>query len=414
MEAGRKKFFFKVEETPSNLLQTSNPHAQIPNPQSPIHNPHLFPNPHIPLFPIQPISKKEKEEKEKERKRKYNEERKKKLEEDKKKKEEKLKILHEKQKNSREIQKKLKKNQENLIKIYKEQEEEEASDGESNEEVAPVPEYPNIKGAKTMVFGGDHAFIEEQKNKKKEEKKQKKRDFVAAKRGLNLEFLLNYYENLRNNEIKIQEKKKEKEENPEKKKFYDQRIKEIGDKYNNRIRKFIIDNKTLLDAKYDFQYPKELPPYEAPEEVRRAFFSKLFMGKKRAPEVPVEYIVDANWDKRDKKRAANKKYYKSHKKSEGGFYETSKALANFFAKCCQNKEEEASEEEEIPKRRIKMDEVYNDKGEIINFSLFEKYMRQMEEEELEEEEDDEEKPKEEPKKEEPKKKVNIEDWDLDF
>ena len=36
MEAGRKKFFFKVEETPSNLLQTSNPHAQIPNPQSPI------------------------------------------------------------------------------------------------------------------------------------------------------------------------------------------------------------------------------------------------------------------------------------------------------------------------------------------------------------------------------------------
>ena len=62
-----------------------------------------------------------------------------------------------------------------------------------------------------------------------------------------------------------------------------------------------------------------------------------------------------------------------------------------------------------------MDEVYNDKGEIINYDLFEKYMKQMEEEELEEE-DDEEKPKEEPKKEEPKKekKINIEDWDLDF
>ena len=169
----------------------------------------------------------------------------------------------------------------------------------------------------------------------------------------------------------------------------------------------------MLDAKYDFQYPKELPPYEAPEETRRAFFSKLFMGKKRAPEVPVEYIVDANWDKRDKKRAANKKYYKSHKKSEGGFYETSKALANFFAKCCQKKEEEASEEEEEPQRRIKTSEVYNDKGEIINLSLFDKYMRQMEEEELEEEEDDEEKPKEEPKKEK-QKKINIEDWDLDF
>ena len=171
----------------------------------------------------------------------------------------------------------------------------------------------------------------------------------------------------------------------------------------------------MLDAKYDFQYPKELPPYEAPEETRRAFFSKLFMGKKRKPEVPVEYIVDADWDKRDKKRAANKKYYNAHKKSEGGFYETSKALANFFAKCCQNKEEEASEEEEEPQRRIRMDEVYNNKGEIINYDLFEKYMKQMEEEELEEE-DDEEKPKEEPKKEEPKKekKINIEDWDLDF
>ena len=63
-----------------------------------------------------------------------------------------------------------------------------------------------------------------------------------------------------------------------------------------------------------------------------------------------------------------------------------------------------------------MDEVYNDKGEIINYSLFEKYMRQMEEEELEEE-DDEEKPKEEPKEEpkkEKQKKINIEDWDLDF
>jgi hypothetical protein len=39
MEPRRNKFFFKVEETPSNLLQTSNPHAQIPNPQSPIPNP---------------------------------------------------------------------------------------------------------------------------------------------------------------------------------------------------------------------------------------------------------------------------------------------------------------------------------------------------------------------------------------
>ena len=337
----------------------------------------------------------------------------KKKEEDNKKKEEKLKILHEKQKNFREKQKILKKNQENLLKIYKEQEEEEASDGDNNEEVAPVPEFPNRKGAKTMVFGGDHALIEEQKNKKKEEKKQKKRDFVAAKRGLDLEFLLNYYENLRNNEIKIQEEKKEKEENPEKKKFYTQRIKEIGDKYNNRIRKFIIDNKTLLDAKYDFQYPKELPPYEAPEETRRAFFSKLFMGKKRAPEVPIQYIVDADWDKRQKKRAANKKYYNAHKKSDGGFYKASKALADFFSNCCQKKEEEASEEEEEPQRRIKTSEVYNDKGEIINLSLFDKYMRQMEEEELEEEEDDEEKPKEEPKKEK-QKKINIEDWDLDF
>ena len=335
MEAVRNLKKFQVEKTPSNPPQNP-PNPQSPNPQaqSLIPNPHiaLFPNPHIPLFPNPQLSK---EEKERERKRKYNEERKKKLEEDKKKKEKKLKILHENQKNLRENQKILKKNQENLLKIYKEQEEEEASDGDNNEEVAPVPEYPNRKGAKTMVFGGEHALIEEQKNKKKEEKKQKKRDFIAAKRGLDLNFLLNYYENLRNNEIKKKEEEKEKEKDPEKIKFLNKRIKEIGDKYNNRYKQFVGDNKALLDVKYDFQYPKELPPYEAPEEIRRAFYSKLFMGKKRAPEVPIQYIVDADWDKRDKKRIANKKYYKSHKKSEGGFYETSKALANFFAKCCQ-------------------------------------------------------------------------------
>jgi len=414
MEARRNEKKFKVEKTPSELPQIPSI-PQIPNPQSPISNPqapNLNPQSHI--HPQVPIPKNDKEEKEKERKRKYNEERKKKKEEDQKKKNLKLKKLHDDQKKMRENQKKLKQEQENLIKIYKEQEEEEASDGENNQEVAPVPEYPNRKGAKTMVFGGNKALLKEKEDKEKKEIKQKKRDYVAAKRGLDLEFLLSYYENLRNKEIKIQEEKGKKGKELEKK------IKEIGEKYNNRLKNFIGENKALLDVKYDFQYPKELPPYEAPEEIRRAFFSKLFMGKKRAPEVPIQYIVDADWDKRDKKRIANKKYYKSHKKSEGGFYETSKALANFFAKCCENKEEEASEEEEEPQRRIKIDEVYNDKGEIINYSLFEKYMRQMEEEELEEEEDDEEKPKEEPKeepkKEEPKKekKINIEDWDLDF
>ena len=413
MEAGRKLKKFNIEKTPSNLLQTSSI-PQIPNPQSPISNPQvLILNPHTHLFPNPPIPNLTKEEKEKERKRKYNEERKKKTEEDKKKKELKLKKLHEDQKKMREQQKKNKKNQENLLKIYKEQEEEEASDGENNEEVAPVPEYPNIKGAKTMVFGGVKALLKEKEDKEKKEKKQKKRDYVAAKRGLDLEFLLSYYENLRNKEIKIQEEKGKKGKELEKK------IKEIGEKYDNRLKKFIGENKTLLDVKYDFQYPKELPPYEAPEEIRRAFFSKLFMGKKRAPEVPIQYIIDADWDKRQKKRASNKKYYNAHKKSDGGFYETSKALANFFAKCCENKEEEVSEEEEEPQRRIRMDEVYNNKGEIINYDLFEKYMKQEPEEEEEDDEDEEkpkEEPKEEPKKEEPKKekKINIEDWDLDF
>ena len=407
MEAGRKLKKFNIEKTPSNLLQTSSI-PQIPNPQSPISNPQvLILNPHAQLFPNLPIPKNDKEEKEKERKRKYNEERKKKTEEDKKKKEEKLKKLHDDQKKMREMQKKLKQDQENLIKIYKEQEEEEASDGENNEEDAPVPEYPNIKGAKTMVFGGVKALLKEKEDKEKKEKKQKKRDYVAAKRGLDLEFLLSYYENLRNKEIKIQEERGKKGKELEKK------IKEIGEKYNNRLKNFIGENKALLDVKYDFQYPKELPPYEAPEEIRRAFFSKLFMGKKRAPEVPIQYIVDADWDKRQKKRAANKKYYNAHKKSDGDFYKASKALADFFSNACKNKEEEASEEEEEPQRRIRMNEVYNNKGEIINYDLFEKYMKQEPEEE-EEDDEDEEKPKEEPKQEEPKKKVNIEDWDLDF
>ena len=66
MEAGRKKFFFKVEETPSNLLQTSNPHAQIPNPQSPI--PTYSP---IPISPYSQfnlfLKKKKKKKKEKEK-----------------------------------------------------------------------------------------------------------------------------------------------------------------------------------------------------------------------------------------------------------------------------------------------------------------------------------------------------------
>ena len=366
METEKNLKKFVVEKTPSNLPQIpSNP--QIPNPQSPISNlqaPNSNPQPPSPQQV--PIPKKnDKEERERERKRKYNEERKKKKEEDKKKKEEKLKKLHDNQKILREEQKILKKNRESLNRFYEKIYGEDGENEAENQEVAPVPEFANKKGGKIMVFGGERASAEEEKKEKKEEEKEKKRKFMAAKRGLDLEFLLTYYENLRNKEIKIQEKKKEEEENPEKLWGYHQKIEEIGEKYNNKIKEFIRENRPGLNLKYSFSYPEELPPYESPEETRRAFFSKLFEGKKRAPETPIEFILDADRAKRGKKREANKKYYEAHKKTEGDFYKASGALADFFSSQCKKKEKEVlEEEEEVPEKVPEEEEALEEAEEV--------------------------------------------------
>ena len=314
MEAKKELKKNKAENSPSNFPQIpSNP--QIPNPQSPIPNPEASnPNPqsHSPQqVPIPKNDNEEKEERERRRKKEYNEKIKKKKEEERKKKEEKLKKLHENQKILREKEKILKKNRESLDRIYGEMEENE----EEDQEVTPVPEYPNQKGGKIMVFGEEKGHIKELK----EEEKERKRKFMAAKRGLDLEFLLTYYENLRNKEIKIQEKKKNEEENPEKLWGYHQKIEEIGEKYNNKLKKFIGENRSALNLKYSFSFPEELPPYESPEETRKAFFSKLFEGKKRAPETPIEFILDADRAKRRKKREVNKKYYNKNKKKDNDF-----------------------------------------------------------------------------------------------
>ena len=292
--------------------------------------------------------KREKEERERERKRKYNEKMKKKKEEERKKKEEKLKKLHENQKILREKEKILRKNKESLNRLYREMEENE----EEDQEVTPVPEYPNRKGGKIMVFGGEKVPIKELK----EEERERKRKFMAAKRGLDLEFLLTYYENLRNKEIKIQEKKKNEEENPEKLWGYHQKIEGIGEKYNNKLKKFIGENRQALNLKYS-SFPEELPPYKSPEEIRRAFFSKLFEGKKRAPETPIEFILDADRAKRGKKREANKKYYEAHKKTEEGFYKASGTLTGFSSDYHKKREKEVlEEEEEVPEEEETLEE----------------------------------------------------------
>ena len=383
METEKNLKKFVVEKTPSNLPQTSS-NPQIHNPQIP-NTPHnsLFPDPHVPLSPNPPIPNgNDKEERERERKKKYNEERKKKKEEEKKKKEEKLKKLHENQKILREKEKKMRQNRESLNRFY---EKIYGKDGENegeNQEVAPVPELINQKGGKIMVFGGERASAEEEKKEKKEEEKEKKKKFMAAKRGLDLEFLLTYYENLRNKEIKIQEKKKEEEENPEKLWGYHQKIEEIGEKYNNKLKKFIGENRPALNLKYSFSYPEELPPYESPEKTRRVFFSKLFEGKKRAPETPIEFILDADRAKRGKKREANKKYYEAHKKTEGGFYKASGALAGFFSDYCKKKEKEALEEEEEVPEKVPEEEEALEEAEEVEEEAEEK------EEEAEEEDDE--------------------------
>ena len=265
----------------------------------------------------------------------------------------------------REKEKILKKNRESLNRLYGEMEENE----EEDQEVTPVPEYPNQKGGKIMVYGEEKGHIKELK----EEEKERKRKFMAAKRGLDLEFLLTYYENLRNKEIKIQEKKKNEEENPEKLWGYHQKIEEIGKKYNNKIKKFIGEHRQALNLKYSFSFPEELPPYESPEETRKAFFSKLFEGKKRAPETPIEFILDADRAKRGKKREANKKYYNKHKKKDDDFNK----IWGF------KKEEEEAEEENLDQEKEKLEE-HQEKEEEEEDQL-EEYQGEHQEEE---EEDD--------------------------
>ena len=293
----------------STINQALNPQSPIPNQQS------LIPNPQSPENHQSPISENNnnKEEKEKERKRKYNEERKKKREEEKKKKEEKLKKLHQNQKKEREEQKKEKKEEKKrkeflestsriINKIIEEAEEEKPR------------EKPNTRGGKILVFGETKAI----KQEKEEEKKRKKREYMAAKKHADIEYLLPYYVNLRNKAIK----KYNENENINLEEINwgerNKRIMAICEKYNNKYKKIIEENKNILEVNYyNSSYPKELPKYISNEEFQKQFFKDLFLGKKReSPKVPVEYIVMESSFRGERRAAAQRKYYQSHKKQK--------------------------------------------------------------------------------------------------
>ena len=365
----------------SPINQASNPQSIIPNLQSPIPNPQSPENHQSPILG----NNNNKEEKEKERKRKYNEERKKKREEEKKKKEEKLKKLHQNQKKEREEQKKEKKEEKKrkeflestsriINKIIEEAEEEKPR------------EKPNTRGGKILVFGETKAIEQE----KEEEKKRKKREYMAAKKRADIEYLLPYYVNLRNKAIKKYNENENinlEEINWEER---NKKIMAICEKYNNKYKKIIEENKNILEVNYyNSSYPKELPKYISNEEFQKQFFKDLFLGKKReSPKIPVEYIVMESSFRGERRAKAQRKYYQSHKKQKKleinwGYSEEEEEI--------QEKEKEKPKEEEEEedvfnedgrkqiievefkgkKYKFKLEDVYNeDYSEIKDFDLF--------------------------------------------
>ena len=374
MEPGRRNEKINNNNNPQEVPQI----PQIPNPQPqiPVPNPYiaLFPNPHVPLFPNPqqvneiPQNPNLHEETPQERKarqqREWGEKRKKKREENQKKKEKRLKSLHEKQEILREETKKIKKireNNENFLKNLVKEDEEKAKEAEEvakkegdeaakNRESAPVPECLAKKPGKFLAFGEQKT----KKNQKKEEEKQEKREYVAAKKNFDLQFLIIYYVKKRDNALKNFEKKLEKGKYGElsEEEINNKKLKIIN-KYNNKYKKFVGDNKNYLDGIYlGSSYAKELPRIIPSGQFQREFFKSLFGERKpKKPIVPIEYILDQRGIKDARRRAANAKHYA---KKTGGFFDANfyktGRKKDFFGEKEEPEEEEIEEEvEEEPK-----------------------------------------------------------------
>lgn len=141
---------------------------------------------------------------------------------------------------------------------------------------------------------------------------------MAAKKRADIEYLLPYYVNLRNKAIK---KYNENENINLEEINWEERNKKISaicEKYNNKYKKIIEENKNILEVNYyNSSYPKELPKYISNEEFQKQFFKDLFLGKKREPpKVPVEYIVMESSFRGERRAKAQRKYYQSHKKQK--------------------------------------------------------------------------------------------------
>ena len=374
MEPGRRNEKINNNNNPQEVPQI----PQIPNPQPqiPVPNPYiaLFPNPHVPLFPNPqqvneiPQNPNLQEETPQERKarqqKEWGEKRKKKREENQKKKEKRLKSLHEKQNFLREETKKIKKireNNENFLKNLVKEDEEKAKEAEEvakkegdeaakNRESAPVPECLAKKPGKFLAFGEQKT----KKNQEKEEKKREKREYVAAKKSFDLQFLIIYYVKKRDNALKNFEKKLEKGKYGElsEEEINNKKLKIIN-KYNNKYKKFVGDNKNYLDGIYlGSSYTKELPRIIPSGQFQREFFKSLFGERKpKKPIVPIEYILDQRGIKDARRRAANAKHYA---KKTGGFFDANfyktGRKKDFFGEKEEPEEEEIEEEvEEEPK-----------------------------------------------------------------
>ena len=326
----------------------------------------MFPNPQqvneIPQIPNlheeTPQERKARQQKE------WGEKRKKKREENQKKKEKRLKSLHEKQEILREETKKIKKireNNENFLKNLVKEDEEKAKEAEEvakkegdeaakNRESAPVPECLAKKPGKFLAFGEQKT----KKNQEKEEKKREKREYVAAKKSFDLQFLIIYYVKKRDNALKNFEKKLEKGKYGElsEEEINNKKLKIIN-KYNNKYKKFVGDNKNYLDGIYlGSSYAKELPRIIPSGQFQREFFKSLFGERKpKKPIVPIEYILDQRGIKDARRRAANAKHYA---KKTGGFFDANfyktGRKKDFFGEKEEPEEEEIEEEvEEEPK-----------------------------------------------------------------
>ena len=194
---------------------------------------------------------------------------------------------------------------------------------------------------------------------------------MAAKRGGNLDFLLPHYVYLRDKEIKKEKEKEKKEEDKEK------NIKKIIKKYNKKYKKYIKNYKNILEEKYT-EIPQNLPEFTKEEELRKNFFLKtIFIGKKKKPDLPIEYILWKRDEKSLKIKEKNKKYYnkKVNKKKEK-YEEDEENNEEIEEKEDEEIEEKEDEEngEEIIIGGIKRSDVFDKNGDIKDYNLYYKYM----------------------------------------